>query len=646
MPRRGLWDLIGLLGSLCGLVALLATPLARAAADAPAGENVDAAEGDNVSAIVASEEIILTLTPLLADLDRSAMNLRLPDHNSERLFYTEVRFTELSHTTPPQAVAVPHNPLAERRSWTIDAVSLVAKRPKLDLWRPLFDPVEYFAHAHFYFVKGEFAGTLRARWNAEVGFDALARTREGGWRSIRARVDTVWRKVAVSPGGPPTAWRILQWSISNLETMDEDAPLFAETLDTALPDLEVRSRARHSIHEGFLLDLARDRENFEKPHKWFRIKPTDFQPGISVVDIDRDGWDDLYVMDRWGENLLLRNRGDGTFEEVAAELGLAVENHSSSAIFADFDNDGDSDVFIGRTLQPSLYFVNENGHFEDHSAKVVEGGLPALVTSISAADVNGDGLLDVYFSTYAAELLEVQRNERRSRSQLGKLNEKPLLSEFLPIGQALEVERRYAQTDPYLGRAGPPNVLLLNRGDNQFERVATGDPISVWRNTFQSTWADYDGDGDPDLYIANDFSTNNFLRNDGEGRFTDITAATGTADIGFGMGASWGDYDNDGRQDLYVSNMFSKAGQRITASVEGLNPRLAQMSRGNSLFRNTGEAFDKVSGLSEPALQVEKAGWSWGGQFVDVDNDGYLDLYAGSGFYTAPRQIAIKGADS
>lgn len=634
---------------LCGLVAHPPVQPARAASgaeDSAAGvAKRQESDADGISAIVETEEIILTLTPLLAGLDRSVMNLRLPDHNSELLFYKDVRYSELSDKTPPRDLAAEHNRLATRREWAIESGPREAPRRVLDLWRPLLDQVDYFEHAHFYFVTGRFAGALRGRWIAEIGFDALARTPEGRWRSIRARIDTLWRKVAASPGGPPTAWRIVQWSIAKLETMDGDDPLFAEILDAALPDPQVRSRARGSIHEAFLLDLARNRAKFKKPHKWFRIKPTDFQPGISVVDIDRDGWDDLYVMDRWGANLLLRNRGDGTFDEIAGRVGLAVEDHSSSAIFADFDNDGDTDVFIGRTLEPSLYLVNEGGHFEDRSHQTVDGGLPALVTSISAADVNGDGLLDVYFSTYGAELLEVQKDERRRKRKQGKMKGKPLLSEFLPIGQALEVERLYRNSDPYLGRVGPPNVLLLNRGDNRFERIATSNPISVWRNTFQSTWADYDGDGDPDLYVANDFSTNNFLRNDGGGRFTDITEATGTADIGFGMGVSWGDYDNDGRQDLYVTNMYSKAGRRITDSVEGLNPRLAQMSRGNSLFRNAGERFEKVSGLREPALQVEKAGWSWGGQFIDVDNDGYLDVYAASGFYTAPRQIAIKGAD-
>ena len=90
--------------------------------------------------------------------------------------------------------------------------------------------------------------------------------------------------------------------------------------------------------------------------------------------------------------------------------------------------------------------------------------------------------------------------------------------------------------------------------------------------------------------------------------------------------------------------MYSSAGRRLTR-VSGLDPRLANMSRGNTLFRNDDEAFLKVSGLEAPALRVENAGWSWGGQFVDVDNDGFLDLYASSGMYTAPRQIRVRGAD-
>jgi hypothetical protein len=125
------------------------------------------------------------------------------------------------------------------------------------------------------------------------------------------------------------------------------------------------------------------------------------------------------------------------------------------------------------------------------------------------------------------------------------------------------------------------------------------------------------------------------MRNDG-GRFTDITDATGTEDVGFGMGVSWGDYDGDGRQDLYVSNMYSKAGRRVLEQLPGLDPRLDQSTRGNSLFRNDGERFTRVSGLKAPSLLVERAGWSWGSQFADLDNDASLDLYALNGFFTVP----------
>ena len=101
------------------------------------------------------------------------------------------------------------------------------------------------------------------------------------------------------------------------------------------------------------------------------------------------------------------------------------------------------------------------------------------------------------------------------------------------------------------------------------------------------------------------------------------------------------DFDNDGRLDLYVSNMYSRAGRRITASLAGLDPRMAKAARGNTLFRNLGDHFERVSGLTPPAHLVERAGWSWGGQLADLDNDGRDDLYVLSGYYTAPMEEAL-----
>jgi len=191
----------------------------------------------------------------------------------------------------------------------------------------------------------------------------------------------------------------------------------------------------------------------------------------------------------------------------------------------------------------------------------------------------------------------------------------------------------------YLALPGPPNVLLRNLGGGRFEPVEEAHPLRSFLNTYQATWSDYDADGDPDVYLAHDFSPNQLFRNEGDGRFSDVTGATGTADIGFGMGVSWGDYDRDRRFDLYVTNMYSKAGKRITDFFDALDPAYAKMARGNTLFRNEGERFDPVSGVGDASLQVEVAGWSWGAQFGDLDNDGFEDLYALSGYYTAPPEV-------
>ena len=165
--------------------------------------------------------------------------------------------------------------------------------------------------------------------------------------------------------------------------------------------------------------------------------------------------------------------------------------------------------------------------------------------------------------------------------------------------------------------------------------------LSVGRNTYQAAWGDYDGDGDPDVYLSNDFAPNQLFRNDRGGSFSDVTSATGWADYGFGMGVSWGDYDNDDRLDLYVSNMYSRAGNRVVKGAGEVDSRVVKAAAGNSLLRNEGERFKRVSGLKTPALEVARAGWSWGGQFSDLDNDGLKDLYVLSGYYTAPERIGL-----
>jgi hypothetical protein len=187
---------------------------------------------------------------------------------------------------------------------------------------------------------------------------------------------------------------------------------------------------------------------------------------------------------------------------------------------------------------------------------------------------------------------------------------------------------------------------LKNVGGGRFkiDKTKEAAALRVFRNTFQSTWGDFDGDGDQDVYVSNDFGPHNLIRNDGGGKFIDVTAQTGTVDTGFGMGASWGDYDNDGKLDLYSTNMYSTAGNRVldvfTQMGVELDPRLRKMASGSTLFRNMSGRFERVSGLEPPALLVGNGGWGWGSAFVDVNNDGFLDIYALAGYYTAPQEVA------
>ncbi len=113
-------------------------------------------------------------------------------------------------------------------------------------------------------------------------------------------------------------------------------------------------------------------------------------------------------------------------------------------------------------------------------------------------------------------------------------------------------------------------------------------------------------------------------------------------EFGFAMGASWGDYDNDGRQDLYVSNMYSKAGRRIMRRIREIDGSYVESVAGNYLYRQRENRFELVSGLEPPALTVAEAGWSWGGQFADLDNDGFLDIHVLSGYFSAPERFSTN----
>jgi hypothetical protein len=257
--------------------------------------------------------------------------------------------------------------------------------------------------------------------------------------------------------------------------------------------------------------------------------------------------------------------------------------------------------------------------------------LPFLVSSISAVDYNGDGLLDVYLGTYGPE---------QGGQATSLVETMDWAQHFLPNEVAAQLLELRRSSHSFLNRAGPPNLLLVNTGEGHFETAPENESLQGWSMTFQSSWADYDNDDDPDLYVCNDFGPDQLYRNDGDQGFTNVTELAGLTTLGFGMGVSWGDYDNDRQLDLYVSNMFSKAGARITGQIAGIDERMRAMAAGNFLYRAGSDRFELKSAEANPR-QAARAGWAWGGQFVDFDNDGFLDIYVPNGFYTAPASVAV-----
>ena len=330
--------------------------------------------------------------------------------------------------------------------------------------------------------------------------------------------------------------------------------------------------------------------------------------GASAGDIDGDGFLDLIVGDGKASKLF-HNQRDGTFKDISEVSGLGKIDAVRGAYFMDVDNDNRLDLFFTRIeLPPKLLRNLGNLRFEDVSQNLpgFEGGA-GQGESAASADFDGDGDLDIYVVRY------------------GEFDE---TSWAYPI---------------YDAQDGKPNVALRNRGDGTFEKVDDAALAAPgWGLAVAS--ADYDDDGDQDLYVVNDFGVNYLLRNEGDYRFTDVTAEAGVIDQGFGMGAAFGDYDGDGDLDMYVANMHSSARWvfedpdfplPMIADLLRLRPfirgEMRKVTRGNSLFRNRGDGtFEEVAS----ALGVERVGWAWGANFLDYDNDGDLDVYCPNGFIT------------
>src|SRR5271165_1136707 len=332
--------------------------------------------------------------------------------------------------------------------------------------------------------------------------------------------------------------------------------------------------------------------------------------GVSIADIDNDGFDDLYICQPAGlPNRLYRNRGDGTFEDITDASGLGILENTACALFADFNNDGLQDVILVRANGPLLFLNEGGGKFREKPDAFQFANPPqGTFTGAAVADYDRDGWLDIYFCLYAY---------------------------YQGTGQ-------YRYPSPYHdAENGPPNFLMRNNRDGTFRDVTQESGLSQnnTRYSFACGWTDYDRDGWPDLYVVNDFGPKNLYHNNGDGTFTDVAPQAGVEDVGAGMSVCWLDYDNDGADDLYVANMWTAAGERVatqevfkkdsSAEVRALYQKHAM---GNSLFRNRGSSFQNATNSSGAGM----GRWSWSSDAFDFDHDGFPDLYITNGMVSGP----------
>jgi len=281
--------------------------------------------------------------------------------------------------------------------------------------------------------------------------------------------------------------------------------------------------------------------------------------GVAVADYDNDGDDDVYISQRQGTNLLYQNDGNGTFTNVAAAAGVAHTGTTTMSVWGDIDNDGHLDLFLGNRDEPNVLFHNQgDGTFQNISF-TAGVSFTAFTKAVLFGDVDRDGLVDIY-----------------------------------------------------VANVNQHNQLLRNNGNLTFTDIVHDAGANDQKIAMGSMFFDYDGDGDLDLYLTHDAEQPFvLLQNDGTGRFTDVSESSGANYAGQGMGTDFGDFNGDGLLDIYITNLYE-----------------------NTLLLNQGDGtFADVS----QTAGVTDIGMGWGTTVLDCDNDGWQDIYLANDSYFFPN---------
>jgi FG-GAP-like repeat len=340
--------------------------------------------------------------------------------------------------------------------------------------------------------------------------------------------------------------------------------------------------------------------------------------GSAVADVDGDGCEDLFLPGD-PDATLYKNDCDGTFTDATERWGIPhpFPAVATGAVFFDYDNDGRPDLFVAAVKGHDRLFHNvqtKNGpRFEDvtEQAAIPEGEWSSMAV---VADYDRDGFLDLY----VVRMGDYEKDAPRPN---------------------------------YQANNGLPNLLLRNNHDGTFTDVTSGAGVGDRGWGLAGAWGDYDNDGRPDLYVANEYGFSVLYHNTGDGTFEDASEKTGARVRTAGMGVAWGDIDGDANLDIYVSAMYANSRWALfhpdfpapvpwyyrllglfSSEVKHRTDQIIEdLTHGSTLLHNNGDGtFTDVA----DAAGVRDGQWGWGAEFFDYDNDGRLDIFAQNGFVT------------
>lgn len=351
------------------------------------------------------------------------------------------------------------------------------------------------------------------------------------------------------------------------------------------------------VSESIGIDFMHERPSLDSKLDHILPQVASLGASVSIVDFNGDGYQDMYVTNSniGSQNALYQNMGDGTFRDVAGEMGLADVNKagtgvSMGSVWGDFDNNGYEDLFLYKWGKPELFLNNEGKGFTPLSK---ESGLPEWINANAAIwfDFNCDGHLDLFVGGFYPETIDLWNLET---------------TRIMPDSY------EYAQN-------GGRNFLFKNMGDGKFEDVTEELGLDSNRWTLAVAAADLNGSGYPELMVANDYGIDEFYINEGGEYFRSAAGETGIGSVPkSGMNAAFGDVLNQGKLGIYVTNIsepgFLVQGNNLWVPAAG-------SSDNNLSFRNLASN-----------LGVSLGGWGYGGQFGDLNNDGNQDLYVANGY--------------